>query len=389
MGYYTFTAHTVDKAGNASEKVTRTALHDTTPPVVGTIVGAYDKGSYSLTTTVTDNISVKEYWAQMRFDNDTINNVNFGGDGFGGNVPISNGGRFLPKESAVAVDAYNASSLTTSKLNPSLMAQTYQFLQRSGGDAVVNTLASIGVVARDHGGAVSGTNGQSRAPSAFSTSLTAPTGTDLFDFTANPIGSDGNVTADDVSGVDASDRKVFQTFEATAKESRGTVTLEAKATGTLFKMPVAGRAADPDATPPVTAIAHVVGAEGLRDNPLTRVDFYATVDNDGGNGRDALKYIGSVSGSSAGAEDFDANTDNDDTTTDNDSRRYIYSLAISKADFLAIVGGKGDYGEAEDGDADTTIDDTDEGAIIAFGRAGRQGFSRAGGTGRPLCEEVA
>ena len=52
LGYYTFTAHTVDKAGNASEKVTRTALNDPvtgTPPsggrTVGIIVGAYDKAS--------------------------------------------------------------------------------------------------------------------------------------------------------------------------------------------------------------------------------------------------------------------------------------------------------------------------------------------------------
>ena len=35
VGYYTVTAHTVDKAGNASEKITRTAVNDGTPPVVG------------------------------------------------------------------------------------------------------------------------------------------------------------------------------------------------------------------------------------------------------------------------------------------------------------------------------------------------------------------
>ena len=36
-----------------------------------------------------------------------------------------------------------------------------------------------------------------------------------------------------------------------------------------------------------------------------------------------------------------------------DSRRFIYTLEMSAADFLAIVGGKGDFGEA-DKDTDNT-----------------------------------
>ena len=357
MGYYTFTAHTVDKAGNASEKITRTALHDTEGPVVGVIPGAYAKGGYSLTATVKDNISIKEYWAEMRFDVSANNNV-----AFGDNVAIANGGRVLPKEGAVAVDAYNASSLTTTTLNPSLMVQTYQFLQRSGITSVGNTLASIGVVASDHGGTVSGTNGQSGAPAALSPALTAPT-EGLFDFEAGPI-TWGTRAA--FTPAKPADRKVFQTFSATAttKESAGTVTLEAKAEGSHFTAPTAGTVDDPATTPDEGADG-TNGTQGLRDNPLTRVDFYATVDNDGGNGRSALKYIGSVSGSAAGAQDYDSNTDDDNDA--NDSRRYIYSLTISKADFFAIVGGKGDYGVVEDGTADNTVDDTDEGAIIAFG----------------------
>ena len=42
-----------------------------------------------------------------------------------------------------------------------------------------------------------------------------------------------------------------------------------------------------------------------------------------------------------------------DPTTDNDTRAFIYFLemsdAVREADFLAIVGGKGDYGAAERG----------------------------------------
>ena len=54
-GYYTFSAKTVDKAGNSSEEIVRTALHDIPPPAASTIVGDYDEktGTYSLIATVT------------------------------------------------------------------------------------------------------------------------------------------------------------------------------------------------------------------------------------------------------------------------------------------------------------------------------------------------
>ena len=51
---------------------------------------------------------------------------------------------------------------------------------------------------------------------------------------------------------------------------------------------------------------------------------------DNANGDDVvLKYIGSVDGSAAAAQDFDDNVDADDATTDNDSRKYIYAMTIS------------------------------------------------------------
>ena len=100
----------------------------------------------------------------------------------------------------------------------------------------------------------------------------------------------------------------------------------------FFVMPVVGVTAveddpqttDVDAT--VEEVEEVVGREGLRDNPLTRIDFYATtgtfdIDGDDDTDETVLKYIGSVDGSAAGAQDFDANLDTDDATTDNDSRK--------------------------------------------------------------------
>ena len=75
VGYYTFTALAQDKAGNRSEEIVRTAAHDDDGPNAGVIVGAYAEGSYSLTVTLTDNLSIRNYWAEARF---------------GGRLPVTN-----------------------------------------------------------------------------------------------------------------------------------------------------------------------------------------------------------------------------------------------------------------------------------------------------------
>ena len=64
-GYYTFTALAQDEAGNKSEQVVRTALNDDEDPELGLIVGGYSKGAWSLTATLTDNLSLKAYWAEV------------------------------------------------------------------------------------------------------------------------------------------------------------------------------------------------------------------------------------------------------------------------------------------------------------------------------------
>ena len=263
----------------------------------------------------------------------------------------------------MAVDAYNAASLTTSKLVSPMMVRTYKFLQTDASTATA--LTRIQIVASDHGG------NTATLPTTNNVTLTAPTDVagGLIDYDAGAIAGDATAKA--------ADRKVFTAFAASARESGGTVTLKATASGRHFKAPTPAVLGDNPATTDVVETdfeitAAVPGEQGLRDNPLSRVDFYATVDTeDGGNGRDALKYIGSVSG--PGAEDYDADIDGDAATTDPDSRRYIYSLEMSKADFLAIVGGKDDYGTADDGETAATDDSsTDtvgptEGAIFAFG----------------------
>ena len=343
VGYYTFTGKTFDKAGNSSGEITRTAVHDDDDPISGVIVGTYDDktGRYPVTVTVTDNLSIKRWWAEARFAaaGATLD--------LGNGLAIGNSGLFLPREGAVSVDAYNASVLTTS-LMESHMVRTYRLLQPVTGSTT--DLASIAVLATDHGG-----------ESASAVSGLSASGLTGFDLTPGEIGS-SRITAADVAGVTDDDKKVFTSFTLTSPDSTvssgGTVELHATASGRHFIMPVVA-VADDASTPNIDeTVAEVVGREGLRDNPISRVDFYAAVDRQvGSDGNEALKYIGSVSGSSAGPEDFDSDDDNT-----NDSRRYVYTLQMTAADFLAIVGGNRDYGAGTPNDSFAKGD----GAIVAF-----------------------
>ena len=186
------------------------------------------------------------------------------------------------------------------------------------------------------------------------------------------------------AAVGPSDNKVFQDFTVTAKEDGGTVELEARASGLLFIAPVEAvpavvdNAETPDVDETAAAVLPENGQKGLRDNPISRVDFYAAVNaTDGSDGSTALKFIGSVNGASAGAEDYDSREIGDVDFVANNSRRFIYTLEMSAADFLAIVGGKGDYGEADadEGEADAVA--SDEGAIVAFAVKDNKGVALA------------
>ena len=349
VGYHTFTAHTVDKAGNASEKITSTALNDTEPPVTNTIIRPYDKGAFRLIATVTDNLSIKEYWPETRFT-----------DALGGLTITEN--TFLPQEGAVTVDAYNADDLTTETLASGLTVKTYQAIQTD--ETTLNALEEIGVWASDHGDGMSA-DAVENAPAHGLTAVAGTAADNGFDIrTADAA----NTTTVDSLTVDqpfpAAAYKVFQTFAVDSTRVTGsTVTLKATLTGTRFVKPTVTTA---DTSGPDAANNQDLSdaVEGLRDNPFTRVDFYAKVARAGGAGNDALKYIGSVNGAAAGSQDFDSTPDTTDDDVLLDSRRYIYELEMSRADFLAIVGGKGDYGASAAFDGTAT--DAGEGAFIAF-----------------------
>ena len=339
VGYYTFTALAQDRAGNRSEEIVRTAAHDDDGPNAGVIVGGYAKGFYSLTVTLTDNLSIRNYWAEARFGGlaAVTDDVPIGG------LQITHGGLLLPREGGVEVDAYNADGdLSKNKLEPSFQVETFRGLQADGG--AITALQSIGVVATDHGGNDSGTSGLPTLTPALELD-----GKGLLMRTAAEFSFEDQ-DMDDALAHD----EVFQSFSAmeTSVED-DVIELRAKIEGTTgFKKAVEAVEADGTVVPAVEGAPEVRGMEGLVNSPVSRVDFYAAVrlrketsdpnDVDDrvppvpyGAGLEALVFIGSVDAAAA--------VDNDDGT----SREYFWEVDVSRADFLAAVGGTGDYEEGD------------------------------------------
>ena len=377
-GYYTFTAMSQDKAGNVSEQLVRTAVNDGKAPELGLIVGGYSKGSWSLTATLTDNLSIKEYWAEAV---DVFTDV---GDQTDGIV-------ILPREGSVSVDAYNSAELTQNLLTtPPLTMQVFRALQPANTGETANdpaatataaaTLAEIKVVGVDHGGnnasANSTTLGSAASLARFGlgtartltfTTATAPTtaaerteqATEAKRWNDNEYDADGSKTR-------YARDQVFQTFEVEDDESdddalelRATIT--GRAEYTKAAAGVVGVAATATA-PAVEEKAPTPGVEGLVRNPVSRVDFYAAVelkdvsssnaddrvppvaDGPGATAADneALVFLGSSS--AAGAEDFTHNAGTpDDATDDYAARKYTWGIDMSGADFVELTGDEGDY----------------------------------------------
>ena len=347
VGYYTFTGSVTDKAGNVSDEATRTALHDTGHPAASTIVGDYEKGQFSMVATVTDNLSIKAYWSEARF---AAPEADLSLRALANGTVTVDEGLFLPQEAATDVDAYDAASLRQAILASSLTAKYYRALQADNDNegTMLTYLNSLGVVASDHGGQKSTTPGMNFVSTELATDL-AEFG---FDLSASEIGTRGNVDAATVDEVDDSDRETFTEFAAEVEQSGGDVAVTVEASGRFFVMPVVGvdaviDDADTDADESADAIVEVVGREGLMNDPLERIDFYATTvtfDIDGDDEKETvLKYIGTVDGADAIVDDFDNDIDELAETTAHDSRKYIYTLTISESALADMVGSKGDY----------------------------------------------
>ena len=364
-GYYTFTAISQDKAGNRSEEVMRTAVNDDEDPELGLIVGGYDKGSWSLTATLTDDLSIKQYWAEAVDD-----------------IAGITGAIILPREGPVMVDEYNSPDLTQNLLETVKM-QVFRALQAAttGTSPTSDTyaaeiLAEIKVVGVDQGGGDDAANNTSLGSTASLAKFglgTARTST----FTATEPTTAAELTTqndavdqwnDNKAGDDSAIRyardEVFQTFTVEDDESDDDV-LELRATiaGTAgYVKAVVGAVDDADTDDTDEGKAAVAGVEGLVDNPVSRVDFYAAVDlksddvggtdtnrvppvpdgpGDSDDAADALVFLGSSN--AAGAEDFVDDQDNTDPADDVDMRKYVWGLDMSGAAFVEIAGDEGSY----------------------------------------------
>ena len=377
-GYYTFTAMSQDKAGNMSEQLVRTAVNDGKAPELGLIVGGYSKGSWSLTATLTDNLSIKEYWAEAV---DVITDV---GDQTDGIV-------ILPREGSVSVDAYNSAELTQNLLTtPPLTMQVFRALQPANTGETANdpeatataaaTLAEIKVVGVDHGGNNASANSMSLGGAAslarfglgtartltFTTAAAPTTAAERTEQATEAKRWNDNEYDADGSKTRYARDQVFQTFEVEDDESDDdALELRATITGSAgYKKAAAGvvGVAATATAPAVEEKAPTPGVEGLARNPVSRVDFYAAVelkdvsssnnadrvppvaDGPGATAADneALVFLGSSS--AAGAEDFTHNAGTpDDDSDDYAARKYTWGIDMSGADFVEIAGDEGDY----------------------------------------------
>ena len=365
-GYYTFTAVSRDKAGNRSEQLVRTAVNDDDAPDLGLIVGGYDKGSWLLTATLTDNLSIKEYWAEA------LNDIDLDADG-----TAETGIVILPREGSVKVDEYNSSELTQNLLE-TVQMQVFRALQPAntndtGDDPTTAATAaaildSIRVVGVDHGAVfVTATDADRKGyNAATSTSLgstatlarfglgsprglsfaadgtvttagiaTAPTGAEPSDADAQEDQEEAAERWNDneylVGTADTKTRyardEVFQDFIVEDDDDENDA-LELRATmrGLAgYEKAVAGVADDPATDDVDEGDDAEPGVEGLDSNPVSRVDFYAAVSlrnvsssggtaglnrvppvpygaADAASGNEALVFLGSSN--AAGAEDY-------------------------------------------------------------------------------------
>ena len=379
VGYYTFTAQSQDKAGNKSEQVVRTAVHDGEAPELGLIVGGYSRGAWSLTATLTDDLSLKQYWPEAV---DVITGV---GDPTAG-ITI------LPREGSVMVDEYNSPDLTQSLLtSPPLTMQVFRALQPANTSATnddpadgttgAETLAEIKVVGTDHGGRNGDANNTSLGSAASLARFGLGTARTL-SFTAG--GEPADAAAQTVQETEAkrwndneyddagSDAKilyardqVFQTFEVEdADDDDDALELRATITGAAsYVKAVAGVADNATTTDVDEGKDAVAGVEGLVNSPVSRVDFYAAVelkDVSSTNTADrvppvpdgpamavadneALVFLGSAN--AAGAEDFTHNGPDGAPGGGDDyaARKYTWGIDMSGAAFVEIAGDEGNY----------------------------------------------
>ena len=184
--------------------------------------------------------------------------------------------------------------------------------------------------------------------------------------------------ADENQEVDAANPECFTSFRAFIEEDDDTdlavtveddevVELRATVAGQWFVEAVEEVEAveATDDTEAIEAEDAVPGMDGLRDNPLSRVDFYATVvtgdagtDDQPNDDPIVLHFVASAPALAGVLTDYDSG--DDDT---NDARRFTYSADLTAAAFRAAVG------------IDEDDDDNYVGVIVAFAVKDNKGLA--------------
>ena len=338
VGYYTFTAQAQDKAGNKSAEISRVALRDDSRDASGgVIVGTFNdkKSSVDLTVTLTDDLSVRDYYVSLNFDAAPT-----------GTTPT----RFRLMN-PVAVDAYNSATLTQKTADPSGSFNAFRAIQATAAGATEDNVEDFGTTNLLVGAAV---HVRDQADSDFTPSADASAGVLPADFTADLV-------AEFAAGAPDAEAGIGKAAHFTAKVDEDDATYDVSDEDTIeLTAKVSGYARD--AKPAIEDDTETTGTDETRsavdaidfEQPFLRVDFYASNDSNGDTGNsDAateLRFITSVSGISASAEHALENTTGDDELptiaqrADADTEiTWTYAVEVSAADFYTAVAGDGAY----------------------------------------------
>ena len=275
MGYYTYMAQAQDMAGNLSEEIYRTALHDTTVPVSALIFARGDDAfEYDKTLVMADNMSVRDYSMVVNRPGVTtgIRLKRAMVDAYNGDLTQSRTLRDAVEIPFIAVDATPGDDLTAAEVITSITAHVTDQADNSHADTV-NFAISVeddGDLEADEG------------------VIAGNTGTATDDFVLEVEDDDGDITA--TNPVARSDETI--TLTVTADVPLAT-TVNPFAKGVMFFAEVSG--------------------------------INTGLASDAGTTRTELRLIGMVAGSSG---ELDTDT----------SREWTYETEVSADDFYAIVG---------------------------------------------------
>ena len=340
-GYYTFSAYARDRAGNKSTGISRVALHDPTAPDVGIIAGSWDEktSEYSVTVTLTDDFSIRDYYVALDFPEATY-------------LPLPDG--IFRVKAVEGIDGYDSELSQSEILTKDVGAfRALQQASPAGGDTDMSgaagavsaddplNLTEVVVKARAQDGGYSSATG--------TVAVTALVAVDGFQGKTSRAVVDAT-DLDDATTMDIVEGNHILSFTAKADaNTAGDMDDNDYDQDDMIKLRamVVGHERDPEAqigTPAdgVTAASEDYMAAVPADlfaNPFSRVDFYAEA-----YGAGDLRLVASIPASSGYPVSVALENDQIRTTADSEVT-WIYEMEVSAADFHDAVGaGRNNYG---------------------------------------------